>query len=306
MGKYLQDFMYSAKLPVGQDKLTQDQLLAIKSTNFIADIFSYYLPEKYEVGENIWRIIISLTLDKASNQDITELGFVVDCEIYHNYNSLILLNEFDRKKILLEKFCNGLEVVCKKYNCDFTIFEKIKQRLITDKIVFNDFYKDKKASRDKQHFAQMKGFYSENYEDRQLFVTIFDKLNNEIRTILIGSYNFQAFDKLKWLDNKTVCVYHINHIQSYKSKKVAEDYFLVDIETGNVTYNPVTRESIFNYGVKLLTETDLYNQAINYINQAKELGHGKADNILKNIELDPSLRDKTKLLQTPKQKKNSS
>ena len=58
-------------------------------------------------------------------------------------------------------------------------------------------------------------------------------------------------------------------------------------------------------GVKLLTETDLYDQAIDYIKKAKELGHGKADNILKNIELDPSLRDKAKLLQTPKQKKDN-
>ena len=246
-----------------------------------------------------------MTLDKTLNQNITELGHVVTCEIYHDYNSLILLKEFDRKRILLENFCDGLEVVCRKYNCDFSIFEKIKQKLIADKIVFNDFYKGKKASRDKQHFAQMKGFYSENYENRQLFVIIFDKFNNEIGRILIGNYNFQAFDKLKWSDNKTVCVYHINDIQSYKSKKVAEDYFSVDIETGKVTYNPVTRESVFDYGVKLLTETDLYDQAIDYIKKAKELGHGKADNILKNIELDPSLRDKAKLLQIPKQKKDN-
>ena len=250
MGKYLQDFMYDVKLSTGQDNFTQEQLLAIKSINFIADIFSYYLPKKYEVWGNIWRVIVSLTLDKTLNQNITELGHVVTCEIYHDYNSLILLKEFDRKRILLENFCDGLEVVCRKYNCDFSIFEKIKQKLIADKIVFNDFYKGKKASRDKQHFAQMKGFYSENYENRQLFVIIFDKFNNEIGRILIGNYNFQAFDKLKWSDNKTVCVYHINDIQSYKSKKVAEDYFSVDIETGKVTYNPVTRESVFDYWSK--------------------------------------------------------
>lgn len=303
MGKYLQDFMYDVQLPVGQERLKEDQQLAVKSTQFIADIFSFYLPEKYEIGENIWRIIIGLTLDKQSNLNSTELGFVAECKIYFDYNALIPLNEFDRKKILLEQFCKGLEIICKKYNSDFSILETIKQKLITDKLVFNDFYKDKKASPDKQHFVQMKGYYSENYESRALFVTIFDKQNNEKATIFVGNYNFQAFDKLKWLDNKTVCVYHINNIQSYKSKKVAEDFFSINIETQQVTYNPVTRESIFNYGVELLTEMNLYEQAIFYIEQAKELGHGKAKNILENLKNDPNLRDRSKLLQTPKQKK---
>ena len=149
----------------------------------------------------------------------------------------------------------------------------------------------------------MKGFYSEDYENRALYVTVFDKQHNEKATIFVGNYNFQAFDKLKWLDNKTVCVYHINNIQSYKSKKVAEDFFSIDIETEKVTYNPVTRESIFDYGVKLLTEMNLYKEAISYIEQAKELGHGKAKNILENLKNDPNLRDKSKLLQTPKQRK---
>ncbi|MCR6637602.1 MAG: hypothetical protein NVV82_01005 [Sporocytophaga sp.] len=64
-----------------------------------------------------------------------------------------------------------------------------------------------------------------------------------------------------------------------------------------MTYNPVTRESIFDYGVKLLTETDSYEQALSLIKQVKEMGHGKAVNILKNLEINPTLRDKKILLQ---------
>jgi len=303
MGKYLQDFMYNVQLPVGQERFTKEQLNAIKSTCFIADIFNFHLPKKYEIGENIWRIIIDLTLDEQSNLNITELGYVAECKIYFDYNLLIPLNEFDRKKILLEQFCKGLELICKKYNSDFSVLEKITQKLISDNLIYNDFYKDKKVSPDKQYFAQMKGYYSEDYENRALYVTIFDKHNSEKVTIFVGNYNFQAFDKLKWLDSKTVCVYHINNIQSYKSKKVAEDFFSIDIETKKVTYNPVTKESIFDYGVKLLTEMNLYEQAIYYIEQAKKMGHGKAKNILENLKIDPNLRDKSKLLQTPKQRK---
>lgn len=300
MGKYLQDFMYNFQLPHGQKEFTQDQIIILNPTSFIADIFSFYLPKRYEVGANIWRIIIKLTLDEKENFSIINSCSVLECKVYFDYNSLIPLDEFNRKKILLEQFYKGLEAICKKYNSDLSVFEIIKHKLVADEIVFNNFYKDKKRSPDRQHSAQMKGFYSEYYDNRALYVTIFDKYDNEKATFFVGNYNFQAFDKLKWLDNKTVGVYHINSIQSYKSKKVAEDYFSIDIETGKVIYNPVTKESIFDYGVKLLTEMNLYEPALYYIKQAKEMGHGKAENILKNLEIEPNLRDKAKLLQTPK------
>ena len=86
------------------------------------------------------------------------------------------------------------------------------------------------------------------------------------------------------------------------SKKIAEDFFAVNIITQSVTYHPVTRESIFDYGVKLLTETNEYERALKFINQAKELGHGKAVNILRNLEINPAQRDKAILLQAPKRR----
>jgi len=52
-----------------------------------------------------------------------------------------------------------------------------------------------------------------------------------------------------------------------------------------------------------LTEENLIEKAFYYFEQAKKLGHGKVENILRNLETDPDLRDKAKLLQTPKRQK---
>ncbi|NBA76430.1 hypothetical protein GOQ04_12805 [Emticicia sp. ODNR4P] len=303
MGKYLQDLMYRVQLPAGQKKLTPHQQLVVQSTSFLENIFNFYLPSRYEVGQNIWRIIVNLTLDEKTDFNTVVSGFVIELNIYFDYNSLIHLDEFNRKKILLIQFCRGLEFICQKYSCDFSIFEAIQQKLILDNLVYHDFYKDKKASPDKQHFVQMKGFYAEDAEKCTLSVSLFDKQHNEKAIFLVGNYNFQWFEKLKWLDNKSVGVFHINRVQSYKSKKVAEDYFSIDIETGLVQYNPVTRESIFDYALKLLTEENLIEKAFYYFEQAKKLGHGKVENILRNLETDSDLRDKAKLLQTPKRQK---
>lgn len=303
MGKYLQDVWFNVQLPAGQKSFTEEQRLLTKATYFIGDLFCLYLPKKYEVGENIWRIIISLDLDGKSDTAISVSGLVAESKAHVDYDSLINSSTLERKTILLESFCNTLSLICQKYNCDFSVFEKIKHKLIEKKIVINGFYKYKKTSPDKQHAAQMSVYYSEEELDNALYVKVFDKHDNEKATILVGNYNFQRFDRLKWLDNKTIGVYHINYTQSYKRKKVAEDYYSIDIETGKVKYNPVTKESIFNYGVKLLTETESYEQAIHYIEQAQKLGHGKAENIFANLKIDPTLRDKSKLLQTPKKSK---
>ncbi|MES2379602.1 MAG: hypothetical protein V4538_01085 [Bacteroidota bacterium] len=301
MGKYLQDFMSRVDLTKG---LEEEQKKILDPCYLISDLYNLYLPRKVEVGNNIWRIIIKFGFDKSLDGNVSELGLCLDSYVYCDYDQLKNLNILERKQALLNLFVKGIKNCSDKYNFDISTFQKIKDKIFADNIVFYKHYKERKVSPDKKHFVQMKGFYNEDFENRKLYVDVFDKTNNLIKSILVGSYDFRKFDKLKWLDNNKIGVYHINSILSYKSKKVADDYFMVDIETNTITYNPVTKESIFQYGVKLLTQTDEYNKAINFIKQAKELGHGKADNILKNLEINPKLRDRSILLQTPKKNKN--
>jgi hypothetical protein len=305
MGKYLRDVRYCVDFPAGHESSVE--LMQIKnSAQFIGNIFSYYMPKKYELGNNTGRIIITLALNDGDDGlepsiDETVLS-VVDVKLWLNYQYLLSFCNYERKKILLEHFCKGLDKLCKKFNCDNSTFETVKEKLLADGIVFNGFYKKRICSPDKTCYAQMKGYYTEVNENRKLNVVISDKQDNAIKTILVGNYNFMAFDRIKWSNNKTVLVFHINSIQSYKSKKVADDFFSVDIESGRVEYNPVTRESIFEYGLKLLKESNMHDQALLYIQKAKEMGHGKAENILANLKLNPEMRDIPALCKTSKKR----
>lgn len=300
MGKYLQDVMFRIHRNDRGQTFSERQKDALKSCSLIDELFNLYLPLKIEIGNNIWRLIVYLTLDKTLDGTTEVIGLCQTCYVYYDYNELIPLEKLERKKILLELFTKGLEQCCNVHNYSSEPLKKIQKKIVADGIVFNDYYKDKKLSPDKNHYAQMKGYLSE--DTKQLFLIVFDRDETNVSSILVGDYHFKAFDRLKWVDNSRVNVYHINNIQSYKRKKVAEDYFTVDIKTDAVTCNPVTRESIFEYGVKLLTETIDDEKAIKFIKQAKELGHGKADNILRNLAINPKQRDKTILLQTPKRR----
>lgn len=300
MGKYLQEFRFDIQDKNYNEILSEKEKLIQKMCNLISTLYNLYLPKKIIVGDNIWQIIVRITFEENTDGKIEIFGLGYDSYVFYDLKNLDDNNPLEQKTILLNLFQKGIEQCLDKENPNLIVFQEIYTKILKDKITFDDFHKEKKISPDKKYYAQMKGYLSEIYEERKLFVNIFDKNNKQIKSILVGNYNFEAFEKLYWFDNKTIYVYHINNIQSYKSKKVAEDYYIVDIENGNITYNPTTRESMFDYGVELLTETDEFEKAIKYLQLVRNLGHGKVENIFKNLEFNPQQRDKTILLQTPK------
>jgi hypothetical protein len=291
MGKYLQDLMYR----VDDDFLQKE---AYDQCRLIADLFNAHLPDKIDVGGNIWRFIVWLTADKTLDGTTREVGLCQDCYVFIDSGNLLDVYASERKNVLLKLFVKGLQLCSNACNYSPEVFLKIEEKLIAEGVVFDRLYKERKTSPDKSHSAQMRGRLSES--NKEFSVVIFDKHDCVVKEIRIGDLDFRQFDRLKWISNSVLNIYQINFIQSYKRKKVAEDHFSVDIESGTIVYVPVTRESVFDYGVKLLTETDQFESALNFIKQSKVLGHGKADNILQNLEINPLQRDRAILLQTPK------
>lgn len=301
MGKYLQQLRYDVELQKALIDFSELEKIALKHCNLIDTLFNYYLPKKVVVGNQIWQIIVKIVADQNLDGTFKESGQSFESYVFFDFNSIIDLDALEQKKILLDLFLKGI-AQCLDDNT-FLLFREIYAKILNNKIVFNDFYKNKKASPNKNFYAQMKGFYSDYHENKKLYVTIFDNKNEELKSIFVGNYNFQNFDRIQWIDNKIIHVYHVNTIQSYKSKKVAEDYFILDIENETVTYHPTTKESMFDYGVQLLTETNDFEIAMFYLNEVRKLGHGKVENIFLNLEINPEERDKTILLQTPRKHK---
>jgi len=291
MAKYLKDVMFGIQRSNRKQELSEAEKIISKYSWLIEELYNFYLPSKIEIGGNIWRFKIYLTKDKSLDSTTEEFGLCRDYYIYLEDEFIRGKDNYEAKLALLKLFSKGIQHCCDVYKYPFEEFKLIEEKVVNDGIIFNKYFEDKKVSPDKKHAGQMRGYLSENYDERKVFLDVTDSSGN-VSSFLIGNYFFKAFDRIKWLNNDTVLIYHINPIQSYKRKKVADDYYAVDIRTGVVTYHPVTRESIFDYGVKLLTETDSYEQALSLIIQAKEMGHGKAVNILKNLETNPALRDK--------------
>ena len=303
MGKYLNDIMLHMHTADKKNNFSAEQSMAMKYCSLIESLFNFYLPKKIEIGNNIWRLHIHITNEQVLNGKTEISGLCLEVYICNDLSQFDQLNNCERKKLLLEICLNGIKHCCIAQNYSPQIFISIYDKIIEQEIVFDLNYKERKNSPDKKHFAQLKGFLSEDYEHRKTSVSIFDKQQIHLKDIFIGNYIFLAFDRVAWADSSTIHAFHINSIQSYRSKKVATDYYSIDIFTNVVNYFPVSKESIFEYAVKLLTETNEFEKAINLIYRAKELGHGKAENILLNLKYNPDLRDKNQLLQMPKKSK---
>lgn len=214
-----------------------------KQCSLIVNLFNLYLPSKIEVGGNIWRFIVFLTSDKTLDGKTEVVGLCQDSYVFCDSKKLIGLNTAERKDLLLKLFIKGLEACCNACDFSFEIFSKIEKKIVKDEIAFDDLYKERKISPNRIHSAQMKGYLSEYLEE--LSIILFDKSGLVTKTISIGNFDFRQFDRIKWVDEKTLNVYQINFIQSYKRKKVAADYFSVDIKSEEITYVPVTREREF-------------------------------------------------------------
>ncbi|PWV48344.1 hypothetical protein [Chitinophaga sp. S165] len=299
MGKYLQDIMFSVDQKDFKRPLTTKQQEVLSSMRIIEDLFNLFLPKKIDTGRNVFRYIVKLNTCQEKDLEIDDSFNVLAIYVYFNFDQLMLMNEQTQLKYLLELLSKGLRRLCQINDIQFHLFQEVEEKIIANGFVFNSVYKEKKVSPDKKHEAQMNAYFSK--ERKELYVEVSDRKSNN-KLFLLGNFDFRNFDRIKWDGNTLLNVYHINEFRSYKSKKVAEDYHKLNIETGEVVYHPVTREYLFTYGVELLTGEKDFERGLEYIKQAKQLGHGKAENILRQLEINPAERNKSVLLQQPKRR----
>ncbi|MCR6637603.1 MAG: hypothetical protein NVV82_01010 [Sporocytophaga sp.] len=218
MAKYLKDVMFGIQKFNRKEELSEEEKVVSRYSWLIEELYNFYLPSEIEIGNNIWRFKINLTTDKAFNNATEELGQCRDYYIYLEAGFLSGKNNLKAKLALVKLFSKGIQICCEIYKYPVAEFKLIEEKIINEGVIFDKNFESRKVSPDKKHSAQMRGFLSENYDERKLFLDVTDS-NGNVNSFLIGNYFFKAFDRIKWQDNNTVFVYHINPIQSYKRKK---------------------------------------------------------------------------------------
>jgi hypothetical protein len=305
MGKYLQDIsMNGPKLPLKgfseEKRRSYDAKYAHlwPSFHLLKTLYNHYLPNKYETGHHLWRFIIHL--EEQTAVQISELGFVVDCIQPFDNTYVKSLAPFDKKSHLLDLHQNGLRTICQQYHCAVYPFEQVYERIKEKGIVLSEAYRKPKLSPNRQYKASLHVFIDE--EGQEVSVQIEDKNGFQVQKIKVSNQDFHLFDEITWETNTQLRVSYINAIQSYRRKKVSDDYFQVSLE-GSVKYVPVTREALFQHALTLFaTGEEKKDEAVSLLKSAENQGHGKAMNVLTNMAINPQERNWAKLTQTPKKR----
>ena len=296
MAKYLQDIYINFPYPPKSfsNKEIEDFRIDNKelwsSLKLIEDLYNFNFPKKYITHDNLWRLDIYFFTDKKSEhlEEGMESTHYVDIEILRKKD------ETGRKEYLFEKVSNQLINYLKNSGYSTVEFEKLNSHIYKSGIKFNEPYRKEKLSPDKKHKAFIWAKYDEF--EKGTYIKIIDKNGNTILYEKVDNQHFSNFKCLKWQDNLTINIFEIN---TYSIPKQFSDYYEVSLN-GSTIYRPVTREANFQYGLKLLVNSDTFEQGLKYIVIAAKLNHGKAVNVLENLKRDPEERNLKRLLKENK------
>lgn len=300
MAKYLQDIYIYAPKPSSElskvegEKFYTDNGYLWTSIGLIEDLYNYNFPPKYTTPDNLWRLFISITTDRSL--DLTKRGF--ENWFYLDLEHIKTLDDTNRKAFLFKKISNQIVKFCQKLDYSFSEFEKVNQIIIGKNILFDEQHKTEKSSNDRKH----KAFIWRKYDEFEnaTYIKIIDKSGDVVLFKKFSDLHFSHFDRISWKDNETILVYKINQYSGFKQ---ADDYFEISLN-GLIEFKPQTKEEICYYGVELMRQRETFDKGLMYIKVAEKMSHGKAKNILLNIELNPDEKNVDLLMQQPKKVKS--
>jgi hypothetical protein len=259
----------------------------------INDLYNYNIPFKYTTPDNLWRLFICLTTD--IKLDLTKPGF--EDWIYIDLEYLKGLDDTHRKLYFFRKISNQIVEFCKKSNYSYIEFEKANEIIAGKNVQFDEQHKKEKTSKDRKHKACIWRKYSEF--ENATYIKVIDKSGQEVLFKKFSDLNFSHFDRIIWQDDDTILVYKYNQ---YSGLKQAEDYYEISLN-GSVEFKPQTKEEICYYGVELMRKSETFDQGLDYVKLADKMSHGKARNILLNLNTNPVERNIDILMKQPSKPK---
>jgi hypothetical protein len=302
MAKYLQDIYIYAPRPtfdftkVEEEIFYADNGYLWTSIRLIEDLYNYNFPAKYSTPDNLWRLYVKITTDQ--NLDLKKKGF--EEWLYLDLQHLKSLDDTNRKEFLFKKISNQIVEFCKKSNYSFIEFEKVNQIIADKKIQFDEQHKKEKSSNDRKHKAFIWRKFNEF--EKATYIKVVDKSDQTVLFEKFSDLHFSHFDRIFWQDNETILVYKINEYSGFKQ---ADDFYEISLN-GTIEYKPQTKEEICYYGIELIRKAETFNEGLKYIDTANKMGHGKANNILLNLKINPDERNVDLLMKQPSKTKSKS
>jgi hypothetical protein len=262
MGKYIQDVViYGPHIPVKgmtlEKRSQYDEQYAHLAPilKLLSALYNYYLPCKYETGHLIWRF--NIHLEEQTTGGVSELGLVADAVQAFDNTRVKPLPLGEKKAHLLDLIQNGILSICQHYQCSVEPWEAAYQTIQEKGIQLSEVFRKPKWSPNRTCLAKLYVFHTEVVQEVSLLLE--DQAGNLLQRIKVSEDYFLLFDEITWKTSDRLHISYINANQSYKRKKVSDDYFEVGLDR-SVKFVPVTSEMVFKHALTLLALGEDYFQ----------------------------------------------
>ncbi len=290
MGKYLRDIQFVA--PNKKRGATTLEIERYKASfassmpilELLTNLFNYKLPKKYATGVNCMRFVIELAAKFDEDNHIVHLGDVITIRKYFDQN------HSTDKFYLIEILIQGISSICSFFGCDEKIFKKIHDDILDEKISLNKLVGTRKLNSDKTYNAQIS--VKEDVSLKQTYIQFTNCETNQTIKVFVDFIAFTSLDVIKWVDATTVHLF-----LKRENKNDNADFFEIGLG-GRVTYIPQTKFSMFEFALKLLSENKTEDAKF-HLENASKLNHGKAKNVLLNLQLGKSNLNPSQLTKQP-------
>lgn len=290
MGKYLRDIQFvapnkkrgAATVEIEKYKASFESSMPI--LELLTNLFNYKLPKKYATGANCMRFFIELTVQLEEDNKIEYLGEIITIRKYFDQNKAT------DKFYLIEILVQGIFSICSFFGSDEKIFKKIYDDILDEKISLNKLVGTRKLNSDKTYNAQISA--TEDVSLKQTYIQFTNCETNQTIQVFVDFIAFTSLDVIKWVDATTVHLF-----LKRENKNENPDFFEIGLG-GRVTYIPQTKFSMFEFALKLLSENKT-EEAKFYLENASKLNHGKAKNVLLNLQLGKSNLNPAQLTKQP-------
>ena len=179
-------------------------------TRCICALFSRLLG-KYETEDT--KALRVLCVEKTEGAEMLTLyGGFCRIQAYFDYTAFTALDDFGKKKAILEVLMKGIRRVAVMKNWKIEPFECVYEQIIKTNYVNEWYWGKPKQSPDGKCKAKL--FLQHELREIVMSIVVVDRKDNELKrqAILVeepSEYQYvQHLGELKWLDNETVALFH--------------------------------------------------------------------------------------------------
>ncbi len=255
-----------------------------KIIKYLSNIYEFYVCPILN-NESVSKIILLITDEMEENIKVEpECGWVMGMFVRFDKSIFDNLNNEEKLEYIQNLCFKGIEFVIESKNwADIKIIKEKHNLLLSKQLLFADYFKKKKSSKNRKLKAQF--YFEYNYQSNGAYISVADK-EKEFKILFAPTaYHFfcGGIKTFIWINNEEIkVIYHNNR-----------DYWIINVVSGKVDfYYPRIEKgdahSFYDLALIYLGESFALTfkdkeKAIYYLKKSAELNNKRAIRKLKEI-----------------------